>query len=55
MGQTYDGETMVKPNFYSRLNTKQNRISLDLLGLLDQLLCAGALAKIGQRSVESDH
>jgi hypothetical protein len=30
---------MVKPNFYTRLNTKDNRISLDSLGLLDQLLC----------------
>jgi hypothetical protein len=40
MGRTYHGESMlVKSNFYSRLNTKHNRISLDLLGRLDQLLC----------------
>jgi hypothetical protein len=56
MGQTYHGESMVKSNFYTRLDTKENQISLDSsLGLIDQYCCAGVSAKIGQRSVESGH
>jgi hypothetical protein len=44
---------MVKSNFYTRLYTKENRISFDSLGLLEQLFCwCVVLAKIGQRSVE---
>jgi hypothetical protein len=38
MWRTYHGESMVKSNFYTRLHTKENQISLDSLGLLDQLL-----------------